>query len=127
MKVLRFVRPYVESTMTDYMNIYRHEVTVNEYGATEVGFPDKPLYERVPCRLSWSEMESPRDYTEDYTPVELPIKVFCKYNQDIRAGDYVIIMRLTENEVIDMYKGICSDTRTMESHKELYFRVQEPA
>lgn len=127
MQVLKFVRPYVNSAMVDRMDIYRHVTSESEYGATEVDFPDKPTYEDVPCRLSWSEQESPRNYTEDYTPVELPIKVICKYDQDILAGDYVVVRRYSENDLIDTYKGICGDSATYESHKELYFKVQEPA
>lgn len=127
MQVLKFVRPYVQNMMVDKMDIYRHVTSETEYGSTEVSFPNEPTYSDVPCRLSWSEVESPRNYDDDYTPIELPIKIICKYDQDILAGDYVIIRRYSGDKIIDTYKGICGDSATYESHKELYFRVQEPA
>ncbi len=127
MKVLQYARSFVDSMFTDTMDIYRHTTSTNDYGATEVDIPDEPTYSDVPCRLSWSEEESPRNYTDDYTPVELPIKIFCEYDQDILAGDYVVVTRYSGTTVIDTYKGICGDCATYESHKELYFRVQEPA
>lgn len=127
MKVLQYVRKFAEGTFVDRMDIYRHTSSVSETGVTEIDFPEKPLYADVPCRLSWSELESPRNVNEDYTPVELPIKIICKYDQDIVAGDYVIVTRYTGKDVIGTYKGICADSAIYESHKELYFRVQEPA
>ena len=127
MNVLQYVRPFATMMFTDTMNIYRHVSTVSDYGATVVDVPDTPTYENVPCRLSWSELESPRSPHQDYTEIEVPIKIFCAYDQDIKAGDYVEVTRYSGDEVIGVYKGICADFSAYESHKELYFRVQEPA
>lgn len=127
MKVLQSVRPFVKMMLTDRMDIFRHVSEENEYGAEVTTFPFEPLYRDVPCRCSWSELESPRNTNEDYTPVELPIKIFCAYDTDIKAGDYIFVTRYSGGEVIRTYKGICADVDAHESHRELYFRVQEPA
>lgn len=127
MRVLQAVRPFAVGMMVDRMDIYRHTEHEDEYGATITDFPEEPIYTDVKCRLSWSEIESPRNTNVDYTPVELPIKVFCKYDTDVVAGDYIVVTRYSGSEVIDKYEGLCSDCATYESHKELYMRTKEPA
>lgn len=127
MKVLTYARKFAYMMFTDKMDIYRHGSQVTEHGATEIGFPEEPTYTNVPCRLSWSELESLRNNDEDYTPIEVPIKVFCAYNTDIQPGDYVIANVYSGKDIIATYKGICADAATHESHKELYLNVKEPA
>lgn len=125
MKVLTYLRPFINSMFTDSMDVYRHTDTEDEYGAESIDIPQTPTYKNVRCRLSWSEEESPRNYNSDFTPVELPIKIFCDRSTDVVAGDHVVVRRMSGDEVLHTYKGICADSAVYESHRELYFRVKE--
>lgn len=119
-------RSVIESFFTDKADIYHYSSKTNEDGTTENLLPSEPSVPNVPCKLSFSMMETPADGTSDNEPIVDQVKLFYSLSSDFHAGDYVIARRLqNDGTVLQTYKGIIGLGAYFQTHVEAVFEVKE--
>lgn len=118
----------ITTTFADKMSINRYVDKETEDGSTETILPDEPIYTDVPCRISFSFDESPKDREVDEVPVKNICKVFCSTNVDIRAGDFVTVNRFDDDRnVIATYSGKMGLPSVFITHKEALLSIERSA
>lgn len=112
----------------DRMDVYRAKEHENDDGTTDVVYNNNPSYKNVKCRISFSSDDSAVDIEVDKTPVTYTPKLFCGPTIDLRAGDYIIVRRLSDNgTVMRTYKGLLAQPSWYPTHQEAFMRVNEGA
>ena len=111
----------LEGLYTDKLNISRFVDVVNEDGTQGVALSTTPIYENVPCKISFGSMDNPDGATEDKNPERLQLKLFCKANVDIQKGDTITAIRMSDDgvTVLKTYKGIANLPAQYVTHKEV--------
>ena len=55
-------------------------------------------------------------------------KLFCAHDVDIRAGDYIVLRRYSDDgKLIHTYKGLAAQPSWYSTHQEIFIRVDEEA
>ena len=112
----------------DRMDIYRTAKSNNDDDTTDISYNPEPLYQDIPCRLSFSSDDTGSDSEVDRNPVAFSPKLFCAADVDIKAGDYVTVRRLSdEGVVMRTYKGQVAMPTWYATHQEVFVRVDEGA
>lgn len=112
----------------DRMDIYRTSKGTNQDETTDVSYEPTPLYEDVPCRLSFSGDDTGSDSEVDRNPVRFNPKLFCKAEVDLQAGDYVVVRRYADNgSIIKTYQGQVALPSWYTTHQETLMRIDEGA
>ena len=120
--------PIIESMFNDKMDINRYIDVANSDGTTDTRLSDAPIYTNVPCRVSFSTYDNPRDNEVDNVPVKNVPKIFCKLNADIKAGDFITVRRYSDNgQVIATYAGKVGLPSVLITHKEALFSIERSA
>lgn len=120
--------PIISTMFNDKMDIRRYVDVDNADGTTDTALPDTPIYTNVPCRVSFSSEDNPRDNDIDDTPVKIVPKIFCKVSADIKAGDFIKVSRFNdEGDVIATYAGKLGLPSVYITHKEALFSIEESA
>lgn len=118
----------ITTMFSDAMDITRYINKENADSTTETILPDTPIYTDVSCRISFSSEENPGDTDIDNTPLKLTPKIFCKIDEDLQAGDYVVVRRLDDDgKVIATYSGKVGLPAVYISHKEALFYINGSA
>ena len=120
--------PIITTMLTDKMDIRRYVDKDNDDGTTDTVMSDNPIYTNVPCRVSFSSEDNPRDNDVDDVPVKNIPKIFCKVDADIKAGDLITVKRFDDDSnVIATYTGKLGLSSTYITHKEALFSIEESA
>lgn len=120
--------PIITTMLTDKMDIRRYVDKDNDDGTTDTVMSDSPIYTNVPCRVSFSSEDNPRDNDVDDVPVKNIPKIFCKVDADIKAGDLITVKRFDDDSnVIATYTGKLGLSSTYITHKEALFSIEESA
>lgn len=120
--------PIITTMLTDKMDIRRYVDKNNDDGTTDTVMSDSPIYTNVPCRVSFSSEDNPRDNDVDDVPVKNIPKIFCKVDADIKAGDLITVKRFDDDSnVIATYTGKLGLSSTYITHKEALFSIEESA
>lgn len=91
---------------TDRMNIYRNITIENPDGSTGESLSPVPIFEDVPCHLTFKRIDNPDAKTVDTIPVIVVLIVHCSINVDLENGDYLVVKRMGDNgRVLETYKG----------------------
>lgn len=103
---------------TDKMNIGRKQTITNPDGTTGETNPNTPLYENIPCHISFVTADNPDANTVDTKPTVTGLKINCSLAVDIQKGDYITAKKLDFNgNVLEIYKGIIGFPTVTESRK----------
>ena len=120
--------PIITTMLTDKMDIRRYVDKNNDDGTTDTVMSDSPIYTNVPCRVSFSSEDNPRDNDVDDVPVKNIPKIFCKVDADIKAGDLITVKRFDDDSnVIATYTGKLGLSSTYITHKEALFSIERSA
>lgn len=120
--------PIITTMLTDKMDIRRYVDKNNDDGTTDTVMSDSPIHTNVPCRVSFSSEDNPRDNDVDDVPVKNIPKIFCKVDADIKAGDLITVKRFDDDSnVIATYTGKLGLSSTYITHKEALFSIEESA
>lgn len=120
--------PIITTMLTDKMDIRRYVDKNNDDGTTDTVMSDSPIYTNVPCRVSFSSEDNPRDNNVDDVPVKNIPKIFCKVDADIKAGDLITVKRFDDDSnVIATYTGKLGLSSTYITHKEALFSIEGSA
>lgn len=112
----------------DRMDIYRTSKEENEDYTTDISYEPEPLYKDISCRLSFSSDDTGADSEVDLNPVRFNPKLFCSSEVDLRAGDYIIVRRYSDNgSVMITYEGSVSMPSKYSTHQEAFVRIDEGA
>ena len=118
----------IATMFSDRMDITRYIDKENADGTTQTALSDTPVYENIPCRISFSSDENPADTDIDNTPVKLTPKIFCGLNVDLQVGDIITVRRINDDgEVIATYSGKVGLPAVFISHKEALFYINRSA
>ena len=119
----------ISTLFKDKMTISRYVDKENADGTTTTVLSDSPLFEDIPCRISFSSTkEKPNDNEIDDTPIEMMPRIFCGANVDIKAGDYIVITRYNDSgEVFATYAGKVGLPSVFITHKEALFSIERSA
>lgn len=112
----------------DRFDIYRTDKKANEDSSIDIFYQDTPKYSDVPGRLSFSSDDRSSDTAVDETPIKYNPKLFCAHDVDIRAGDYIVIRRYSDDgKFIHTYQGLAAQPSWYSTHQEIFIRVDEEA
>lgn len=123
-------RKVLEAKMTDKCDIYRRKKVINENGSTDIILDPTPIATDVPCRISFIryKIEDPSNIRIDENPIEHTPKIFLPVFTDIKAGDTVILRRISvENEILYTYKGIVGAPACFDTHIEIMLNIDTSA
>ncbi len=92
---------------TDEIDIGRRMPIQNPDGTTGETNQDKPIYEHIPCHISFDSIDNPDENTVDSEPIITMLTINCPLEVDIQKGDYITARKLSFNgEVLETYVGI---------------------
>lgn len=112
----------------DRMDIYRTVESTNDDNTTDISYEPKPLYEGVPCRISFSSDDTGSDSEVDHNPIRSNPRLFCKAEVDLKAGDYVVVRRYADDgSIIKTYQGQVAQPSWYSTHQEAFMRIDEGA
>lgn len=126
MKLTAFTN-IIQSTFTDRMDVYRYSEVKNLDSTTDNILGTIPVESSLPCRLSFSKMESVLDSEVDSNPLSATPKLFFPVAKNLIAGDYVIVSRMSGDNVIATYEGTIGLSNVFETHKEALFLIKGSA
>lgn len=112
----------------DRMDIYRTESRSTDDDTTDISYKPDPLYRDIPCRLSFSSDDTGSDSEVDRNPVRFGPKLFCAADVDLKAGDYIVVRRLTDDgAVARVYEGRSARPSWYSTHQEALVQIDEGA
>ena len=112
----------------DRMDIYRTSKEDNNDRTVDISYEPQPLYRNIECRLSFSSDDTATEQEVDRNPVRFNPKLFFKSNEDVRAGDYVVVTRYTDDgSVARKYEGTVAQPSWYSTHQEAFMRIDEGA
>lgn len=115
----------------DRMDVYSVQESTDEDGATVTGYPTTPQQQDVPCRISLSSKDAPKEKEDLYNKVELYPVVFCGLSVSVKAGDKLVIRRLDDDgNVYETYEGMLSISakpNKYETHQEFMIGLKTEA
>lgn len=118
----------ITTMFNDKMSIRRYEKSENNDGTTSTKLSENPIYTDIPCRISFSSDESPKDSEVDEVPIRNVPKIFCKLDVDIQAGDIVTVNRYDDDGyIIATYEGKVGLPSVFITHKEALFSIERSA
>lgn len=123
-------RKVLESRMVDRSDIYRRRSEKNIDGTTAVRLSKTPIATDVPSRISFIRyrVENPSDKRVDENPIEVAVKIFFPVMTDIKAGDKVVLRRMSsEGEVLYTYSGMVGLPATYDTHTEVMLDIDTSA
>lgn len=112
----------------DICNIYEFVAIKSTNGATQTKKTKKPIYENVPCKVSFS-LRTWDTFTHkaiDTTPYEKQPKIFLDVEYTIRPGYYFEVARFNDQtgEKIFECAGQCGLPQVLWSHQEVLLDVR---
>ena len=118
----------ITTMFNDKMDINRYINKTNDDETITTILPKEPIHKDIPCRISFSSDENPKDNEVDDVPLKLSPKIFCKLDADIIAGDFVTVRRYDDNgQVIATYAGKIGLPSVFITHKEVVFSIERRA
>lgn len=112
----------IAMTYTDRMIVKRFTSSLNDDGTTNVSESPIPVYEDVPCRLSFTQVDNPESERDDSNPTYLRTQVFCDVSIEVLKGDTLIIHRMQDDgTVLETYEGTANKPYLYPSHQQIQF------
>lgn len=112
----------------DKMDIYRTGSDTNDDLSTDVFYKPEPVYVDVKCCLSFSSDDTGADSEVDREPIRFNPKLFCETSVDLKAGDYVVVRRYSDDGiVVKTYEGRVAQPSWYSTHQEANIRIDEGA
>ena len=112
----------------DRMDIYRTVKEDDDDSTTSISYDPKPKYKDIKCRLSFSSDDTGSNAEVDRNPVQFNPKLFCGADVDLKAGDFVVVRRYTdEGTVAKTYQGQIALPSWYSTHQEAFVRIDEGA
>lgn len=112
----------------DRFDVYRTDSGYNGDGSTDIFYQQEPIYKDVHGRISFVSDDRGSDSETDRVPIKFDPKLFCASDVDIKAGDYVVIRRYSDDgRLIHTYRGTLSMPSWYSTHQETFVRVSEEA
>lgn len=119
-----------QMTYTDKCTVFKYKDDEDEDGAVATTRDNTPVYEDVPCHVSFSlrVMENFDKKYIDKTRYTKQPKIFINNKYTIPEGSYIVAQKLnTEKQVVGTYKGQCSIASMCTTHQEFLIDVREDA
>ena len=123
-------RKVLEAKMNDRCDIYRRVTVINPDGTTSIKLSEEPIYKDIPSRISFIryKVENPSDINIDENVIENTPKLFLPVFTDIKAGDTVVLNRMSsEGKILYTYKGIVGLPATYDTHTEIMLFIDTSA
>ena len=112
----------------DRMDIYRTVKEDNDDKTVDISYDPKPLYTDIRCRISFSSDDTGSDSEVDRTPITFSPKLFCGADVDLKAGDFVVVRRYSDNgSATKIYQGRVAMPSWYSTHQEAFVQIDEVA
>lgn len=115
----------------DRMDITSVTEDTDEDGATVNDYPSTPQQQNIPCRISLSSKDAPKEPGELYSKVETYPIIFCNPSVTVKAGDKIVVRRLDDKgNVYETYEGMLSISgraNRYETHQEFILSLKDEA
>lgn len=112
----------------DKCDVFKYEKVSNENGSKSTKKDKVPVYENVPCKISFSlrtwDMFSHK--VIDTTPYEKQPKIFMEVEYKVEPGYYLECRRYDQQtgEIIGIYKGQAGLPQVSLTHQEILLDVK---
>lgn len=101
---------------SDIMSIGRKMVITDPDGFEVETDPTIPLYENIPCHLSFKTQDNPDVANDSTKPVIMSLTIYCDAMTDVQNGDYITVQkRKSDGTVLEEYTGIAGEPMQHES------------
>lgn len=112
----------------DRMDVQRYVKHKNDDGTTQVDLDPTPIATDVPCRISFTHSDMPKDKDVDMDKIDFSPKVFCAPTVDLKAGDVVVIRRYSDDgQILHTYTGSLAMPSWYATHQEANIDIDEGA
>ena len=115
----------------DRMDITSVQEGTDEDGATVNDYPNTPQQQDVPCRISLSSKDAPKEPGDLYNKVETYPVIFCSPTVAVKGGDKIVVRRLDdEGNVYETFEGmlaISGRSNKYETHQEFVLSMKGEA
>jgi hypothetical protein len=108
---------YLELLYTDTLTVQRHETITNEDGTSD-NVP-AALQDTAKCRISYKRIDAPYELDTTGEPIVFELKVICGPAVDVRAGDYLHIIRRDGAQILDEFGGYAGQPAKYGTHQEI--------
>jgi hypothetical protein len=103
---------------TDEIDVGRRSLVQLPNGSWVETNPEIPLYEEIPCHLSFNSQDNPDPNAIDVQPIIKSVTINCDVSVDLQAGDLITACKLApDGEILEMYKSIIGEPETNQSRK----------
>ena len=101
---------------SDIMSIGRKMTVTNPDGFEIETDPTIPLYENIPCHISFKTQDNPDVANDSTKPVIMSLEIYCDPMTDIQNGDYIKVQkRKADGTVLEEYTGIAGEPEQYQS------------
>lgn len=115
----------MEAFDTDKMDIGRRQEVINPDGTSGETEPTTPIYENIPCHISFENIDNPDPNTAPTRPILKALKISCGIDIDLQNGDYITAYKLAnDGSIIETYIGVIGEPSTTMSRKTAEMQVR---
>lgn len=113
---------------TDEIDIGRWGTVTKPDGSTAPISPETPLYEKVPCHISFNTTDNPDPAAVGSIPIIVSLTISCSVNVDLQNADTITVRKLShDHQELEGYKGMIGAPMTVQSRKSAIMAVRQGA
>ena len=115
---LGWTRKFMRSMYVDKAIVRRYEEQTAEDGTVEMVLG--PVVAEYPCRVSFSQQDTPDNTQEDISPKLIGVKLFFDVGVGVCKGDVILARKMGENgEVLQEIEGRAAEPSVYVNHIEV--------
>lgn len=116
---LGWTRKYLRRMYVDVAVVRRYVEQTAEDGTVEMVVDTENAVE-YPCRVSFSQQDTPDNTQEDISPKLIGVKLFFDVGVGVRKGDVILARKMGENgEVLQEIEGRAAEPSVYVNHVEV--------
>lgn len=116
---LGWTRKYLRRMYVDVAVVRRYVEQTAEDGTVEMVVDTENSVE-YPCRVSFSQQDTPDNTQEDISPKLIGVKLFFDVGVGVRKGDVILARKMGENgEVLQEIEGRAAEPSVYVNHVEV--------
>lgn len=111
---------------TDLIDIGRKMEITNPDGSIGETDVKEPIYQGIPCHISFNSVDNANPNTIDTVPIIISITINCSINIDLQNNDYVTAYKVAHNgDILETYTGFVGQAVVTQSRKSVQLIVSK--
>ena len=111
---------------SDRIDIGREGTITLSDGSTSITDRSTPIYQNIPCHISYQQSDNPDPVTVGSMPVIISLVIHCAVRVDLQNGDYIYARKLSSTgEILESYEGVIGAPETHQSRKSAVLAVNK--